>query len=256
LTVNKRTRDLQEAQFQVVHQEKMASIGLLAAGIAHEIGNPLTSISSMVQLMKRKIDDPKLISYLTTIHQNIERISKIVRELVDFSRPSRSELVLTNVTKTIEAAVGIIKYDKRARDIDFFLKLDEDIPEILIVEDQLMQVFVNILVNAVDAIKEEPKRIEVRTNFNDEFIFIEFKDSGVGISKSMQKRIFEPFFTTKEVGKGTGLGLSVSYGIVQNFGGTITVESTPGVSTIFTIILPITEENGKVPELLRKKLDE
>ena len=240
--VNKRTRDLQEAQFQIVHQEKMASIGLFAAGIAHEIGNPLTSISSIVQVLKRKNKDEKTAEFLDTIHDNIQRISKIVRELVDFSRPSRHELNLTNVNNTVNSAVGITKYDKRASDIDFYVKLDKDLPEILIVEDQLMQVFVNILVNSTDAIVKDPKRIEVWTYASENNVFVEFHDSGNGIRPEDQQKIFEPFYTTKEVGKGTGLGLSVSYGIIQNFGGEIKVKSKPGDGSVFTIILPVEKD--------------
>ena len=250
--VNRRTRDLQEAQFQIVHQEKMASIGLFAAGIAHEIGNPLTSISSIVQVLKRKNKDEKTREYLDTVHENIERISKIVRELVDFSRPSRHEMNLTNINNTVNSAVGITKYDKRARDIDFLVKLDEALPEIYIVEDQLMQVFVNILVNSADAIVKDPKRIEVWTYSNDMNIFIELKDTGIGIKKEDQQKIFEPFFTTKEVGKGTGLGLSVSYGIIQNFGGEIRVESEPGKGSKFTIVLPIANKQNEVKQNLEK----
>lgn len=251
--VNKRTIDLQEAQFQIVHQEKMASIGLLAAGIAHEIGNPLTSISSIVQVLKRKSNNNQMNEYLMTIHENIERISKIVRELVDFSRPSRHIMHPTNINKTVDSAVGIIKYDKRVRDIDFFVQLDENMPDIFVVEDQLMQVVVNLLVNAIDAIKSDLRKIEVWTHFNDDFVFIDLKDSGSGISSENLQKIFEPFYTTKEVGKGTGLGLSVSYGIVQNFGGEIKVESSPGKGSKFTIVLPIRNESQNPENFIIKR---
>ncbi len=241
--VEERTRDLQKAQFQIMHQEKMASIGLLAAGIAHEIGNPLTSISSLTQLLKRRLKDPDNLEYLANIMKNIDRISRIVRELVDFSRPSNYESRYTNVNEVLEAAVGIARYDSRSKFIEFHLELDPNLPPILLVADQLLQVFINIIFNAVDAMEGYGKDLYIKTFQREEHIYIQIRDTGCGIPESELNKIFEPFYTTKEVGKGTGLGLSVSYGIIRNFKGDITVESKVGEGSTFTIKLPIRQES-------------
>lgn len=242
--IEERSKALREAQFQISHQEKMASMGLLAAGIAHEIGNPLTSISSMAQIIRRKVNDEQIAEYLNTILMNINRISKIVRELVDFARPSGYETSYVNVNRLIENAVNIVKYDRRAKRIELQLKLSPELPELFIVADQLLQVFINILINAVDALTEKNPLIEIRTYLKNEYIYIEFQDYGIGIPEKNISKIFEPFFTTKKVGKGTGLGLSVSYGIIKNMNGTIEVRSKVGQGSTFTIKLPV-ESNGE-----------
>jgi signal transduction histidine kinase len=236
--IDERTAALREAQFQISHQEKMASLGLLAAGVAHEIGNPLTSISSMAQLIKRKVKDQQFIEYLNTILKNIERISTIVRELVDFARPASYKSDFVDINEIIRNAVSIIKYDKRAKKIDIKLKLDTDIPLLFLVSDQLLQVCLNILINAVDALKNDNDKIIVKTKHLDGTYIIQIEDTGIGIDKDQVSKIFEPFFTTKKVGKGTGLGLSVSYGIIKNLNGSIDVESEKGKGSVFTISLP------------------
>ncbi len=237
--IEERTKALREAQFQILHQEKMASLGIMAAGIAHEIGNPLTSISSMTQIIKRKIKDDQLAEYLNTILDNIERISKIVRELVDFSRPSSLEASWVNVNDVIRNAYGIVKYDKRAKAVEFRLDLAEALPSLFIVADQLLQVFLNILINALDALKEGKGLIAITSRQEDGHIVVTIEDNGIGIPEEHLSKIFEPFFTTKEVGHGTGLGLSVSYGIIKNFDGKIEVKSKVGEGSTFIIKLPI-----------------
>lgn len=237
--VQERTRELKKAQFQIMHQEKMASIGLLAAGIAHEIGNPLTSISSLTQLLKRRLKDEKNSAYLATIMKNIDRISKIVRELVDFSRPSKYEEKFTDVNEVARAAVGIVKYDSRSKNIHIEMDLQPNLPKLILVADQLLQVFINILFNAVDAMEEYGDNLKFITKSVTDSILIRIEDSGCGIPPEEINKIFEPFYTTKEVGKGTGLGLSVSYGIIKNFGGKLEVKSVVGKGSAFSIMLPI-----------------
>ncbi|MGD9900216.1 MAG: ATP-binding protein, partial [Calditrichaceae bacterium] len=228
IKIEERTKALKEAQFQISHQEKMASLGLMAAGIAHEIGNPLTGISSMAQIIKRKSTDPKLIEYLDTILKNTERISKIVRELVDIAKPSSYEAGIVNLNDIIHNAAEFVKYDRRSKNVNLELELDPELPELHLVADQLLQVFINVLINAVDALTEQNDKIIIRSFLNGNDVKVQFEDNGVGIPDEHLKKIFEPFFTTKEVGKGTGLGLSVSYGIIKNFNGRIDVKSTPG----------------------------
>lgn len=228
---------VKQLQQQIDQSEKLAVIGQLAAGVAHEIGNPLASISSLVQLMQRKNEDEQLGEKLKTIKENIDRISKIVRELVDFSRPPGEDKELLAITDVLKTAVGIVKYDKRVKNVEFVTDMDSELPLINIIPDQLLQVFVNILINALDAIEGEGK-IEVKTHLENGLICIDIKDNGCGMTPEVINKIFDPFYTTKSVGKGTGLGLSVSYGIIKKLNGNITVKSKLNEGSIFTIKLP------------------
>lgn len=229
-------------QKQVDQSEKLAVIGQLAAGVAHEIGNPLAAISSLVQVIQRKNKDDVLNDQLITIKENIDRISKIVRELVDFSRPPSYEKVTIQITDILKTAVGIVKYDKRVKKVNFETDYDSEIPLIKVVPDQMLQVFVNILINALDAI-EGKGTIQVKTEHDDEKIHVRISDNGCGMDETVKDKIFDPFFTTKHVGKGTGLGLSVSYSIIKKFNGEIKVESKPGKGSTFTVQLPYQKIN-------------
>jgi signal transduction histidine kinase len=237
LSLKKANEELENNRDEMVRTEKLVSIGRLSAGLAHEIGNPLASISSLVQLMQRKNKDERLGEQLKTIKENIDRISKIVRELVDFSRPPGQDRVLLAITDVLKTAVGIVKYDKRVKNVEFVTDMNSDLPMINIVPDQLLQVFVNILINALDAIEGEGK-IEVKTYLEKNFICIDIKDNGCGMSPEVINKIFDPFYTTKSVGKGTGLGLSVSYGIIKKLNGNIIVKSKLNEGSTFTIKLP------------------
>ncbi len=230
--------EVKKLQQQVDQSEKLAVIGQLAAGVAHEIGNPLTSISSLVQILQRKTNEDLTREYLANIKENIDRITKIVRELVDFSRPPSHEKMSIQINEIVRTAIGIVKYDKRVKKVDFDSELDFNIPKTNIVPDQLLQVFVNILINALDAM-EGNGNIRVATLADEESIYISISDSGHGMDQSTAEKIFDPFFTTKAVGKGTGLGLSVSYGIIKKFGGDIRVESRLNEGSTFTVTLPI-----------------
>jgi len=233
---------VKQLQQQIDQSEKLAVIGQLAAGVAHEIGNPLASISSLVQLMQRKNNEDQLSQQLKTIKENIDRISKIVRELVDFSRPPAEDQALLPITDILKTAVGIVKYDKRVKKVDFVTEMNSELPLINIIPDQLLQVFVNILINSLDAIAGEGK-IEVKTYLEKDLVCIDIKDNGYGMGPEIVNKIFDPFFTTKEVGKGTGLGLSVSYGIIKKLNGNITVKSKLNEGSVFTIQLPVNRNN-------------
>ena len=232
--------ELKELQRQVDQSEKLAVLGQLAAGVAHEIGNPLASISSMVQLLQRRTKEEFITESLSSIKENIDRISKIVRELVDFSRPPSHEKKLIQITDVLNTAVGIVKYDKRVKKINFKTDFDRDLPLIYIVPDQLLQVFINILINAIDATGGEGI-IQIESDHNAQYIYIEFTDDGIGMDDETIGKIFDPFFSTKVVGKGTGLGLSVSYGIIKKLKGEILIRSRLGEGSSFTIKLPIDE---------------
>lgn len=222
--------------------EKLAVVGQLAAGIAHEVGNPVTSISSLVQLLQRKTDDPDFNARLGMIRQQIHRISRIIRDLVDFSRPTRHERLITDVSQIIHNAVEIVKYDKRARETRFELSLDEEVPPIMSVPDQLLQVFINLLLNAADACKNHDQGlIRITSRVENDAVRLVFSDNGHGIPPENLERIFEPFFTTKEVGKGTGLGLWISYTTIKNLKGVIDVKSTIGKGSQFIITIPFSK---------------
>jgi PAS domain S-box-containing protein len=240
-------RDLRERRImerQLIHTQKMESIGTLAAGVAHEVGNPLASISALVQVVQRSTDDLFIKEKLELVKSQVTRISKIIRDLVDFSRPSNYELQLTDINQNVSEAIEIIKVGTKAKNINFKVSLNNKVPLLPLVADQIQQVFVNILLNAVDAILElNPSRPEsliiASTNVNEDNVIITFEDDGVGISEENITKIFEPFYTTKKEGRGTGLGLWVSYGIIKSFQGDIIVESTEGSGTMFKILLPI-----------------
>ena len=238
-------RDITEQKIleqQLVRSQKMESIGTLAAGIAHEVGNPLTSISSLVQVIQRTTADEFAKEKLELIKDQINRIARIIRDLVDFSRPSAYVIKPTDVNKVIREALNIVQYGKKVKDIAFTLELAEDLESLPVVPDQLAQVFINILMNAVDSLDGKPGSIWIQSRVSGEVVEVLVKDTGKGIAPDDREKIFEPFFTTKAVGKGTGLGLWVSYGIVQSFGGDIEVESDLGRGSTFKIQLPV---NGK-----------
>ena len=240
-------RDLSEKRTlekQLIHTQKMESIGTLAAGIAHEVGNPLASISALVQVAQRSTEDVFIKEKLNLVKSQVTRISKIIRDLVDFSRPSNFELQRVNINECLKEAVEITKVGTKAKTIDFDVKLSDDIPNLPLVADQLEQVFVNILLNAVDAINEvkdemKEKRISIESALSKDEAIITFNDTGSGISEENLTKIFEPFFTTKSSGTGTGLGLWVSYGIIKSFQGNLEVKSNTGMGTTFTIKLPV-----------------
>jgi PAS domain S-box-containing protein len=234
--------EMKRLQQQVDQSEKLAVIGQLAAGVAHEIGNPLTSISSLVQILQRKTKEDFTSKQLAVIKENIDRITRIVRELVDFSRTPSHDKQFIQITDIIKTALGIVKYDKRVKRVDFITSFDPNIPAVKIVPDQLLQVFVNILINALDAINGEGK-ITVTTSEDDEFIYIEISDDGCGMDEEVINKIFNPFFTTKEVGKGTGLGLSVSYGIIKKFKGDIIVKSRVNEGSKFLVKIPLISDD-------------
>ena len=240
-------RDLTEKRIlekQLIHTQKMESIGTLAAGIAHEVGNPLASISALVQVAQRITTDPFVNEKLGLVKSQVTRISKIIRDLVDFSRPSNYELEVTDINKVIKEAVEITKVGTKAKAIIFETDLSNTIPSLPLIADQIQQVFVNILLNSVDAIVERRKenkidKISVKSECNGDEVILTFSDTGMGIKEENLGKVFEPFFTTKKEGRGTGLGLWVSYGIVKSFQGDIKIESKVNAGTTFLIKLPI-----------------
>jgi signal transduction histidine kinase len=220
----------------------MESIGTLAAGIAHEVGNPLASISSIVQVLLRTLSDDFAKEKLGLVQSQVHRITKIIRDLVDFSRPSNYQVQPTDLVRSLTDAVEIVKMGKKAKDVTFVTHIRRQIPVLALVPDQISQVFINILLNAVDALQGRHGTITAEVERENEQVRVTITDDGSGIRPEHMPKIFEPFFTTKQVGEGTGLGLWVSYGIVRSFRGDLTVHSTLGKGTSFSMMLPL---NGK-----------
>jgi len=228
--------ELKKMEEQMMHSEKLASLGRLTAGITHEIGNPLTSVFSFVQILKEMEQDGFKKESLETIYFHISRIADILKQLSGFSKTPPVELKPWKVNSLIESSLSLIQYDKRARDVIIVRDLWADMPEITTDGNQLSQVIVNIMLNAVDAMPAGGT-LTIRSRVKDNHIVIIFEDTGIGISKENVSRIFDPFFTTKE--KGTGLGLAVSYSIIKKLNGSLAVESEMNRGSKFVITLPM-----------------
>ena len=237
--VEERTCRLKEAQVQMVHQEKMAALGQMAAGVAHEIGNPLSALSSLVRALGKRVGyDPACEGKIRFMQEQIDRIARIVREMTDFSRPASYGKRLTHINEVIRTALGIARYDERLKHVHVITSLDTEIPALKLDGDRLLQVFLNVIFNAGDAMKGRGT-MTIISRREDRSVQVIFEDTGPGIPGEYLSHVFEPFFTTKEVGAGTGLGLSVSYGIMQGMGGTIRVSNREEGGSVFTVEIPM-----------------
>jgi two-component system NtrC family sensor kinase len=243
--VKDKTKELQIAEAKAAHAEKLASVGLLAAGIAHELNNPLTGVLTFSHLLRKKFDaGSSEAEDLDLVIRETKRCSGIIKRLLDFAREKKPEKKYTDINQLIRETEQIVHHPVTFRDVDLELDLDDRIPPLFVDPDQIKQVLMNIFVNAQDAI-EAKGSINVRSRLlgaaagRPEMAEISVSDTGAGIASDDLRRIFDPFFTTKGVGRGTGLGLSVSYGIIRAHGGGIEVESTPGYGTTFHIRLPL-----------------
>lgn len=223
---------------QMVEREKMSAIGLMAAGIAHEVGNPLSSISSIVQMLRRRGVAPEQAGQLDLIQTHIQRISTTVRQLSGLARPAPERWELVDPLAALDEAVRLVSFDQRAHHVTIDFQKPASLPTTYALRQQLQQVFINLMLNALDAMPDRGALI-VRVEERSSRIVFHFDDSGCGIPREIGRRVFEPFFTTKEPGKGTGLGLSVSYGIVEKHRGRIEFESEEGKGTRFTVELPV-----------------
>lgn len=210
--ITERTQELQESQALLVQQEKQAAFGLLAAGIAHEVGNPLAAISSLVQLLNRRHDDPYTRERLEMVDGQLRRIQRTLRELVDFSRPATTVQRRTDIHDAINESLNIAKYYKRKKGKTIRTRFADGLPMIQVVRDQVVQVFLNLILNAMDA-TEEGGSIEISTCLQDGWIEVAIQDEGHGVAELDRERIFEPYFTTKKTG--TGLGLFVCKQILE-----------------------------------------
>jgi two-component system NtrC family sensor kinase len=237
---------LLRTQRELIASEKLASLGKLSAGVAHEIGNPLSAIRGYVEVLKKgyMLPDKERTEFLNSIEKEIERIDRIIRTLLDYSRPRGFELKRVDVNDVIRDAAEIVKTQGLLKSIDLKLELSPGLSPIEVDPHQLSQVFINLILNAKDAIIHDGTITISSYKTPDDGIGVAIKDNGAGIPREIIDKIFDPFFTTKEPGKGTGLGLSVSQRIVHFFGGRIYVESEIGNGSAFKINFPGIKNNG------------
>ncbi len=232
---------------QLYHTDKLASLGLLVSGVAHELNNPMTGILGYTELLRMNIQDEKVIHELDKIYKSAERCKRIIENLLTFSRQRPPERTYVQINDLIDSAVELRIYWLRSNNIHVVREY-ENIPMVQVDPQQIQQVIMNLLVNAEYAIEQsgkEEKLIRFRTTYisEDESVLVEVYDNGIGIPEEYRSRIFDPFFTTKPLDKGTGLGLSISHGIIKEHGGEIWCESTIGEGTRFYIKLPVKRPN-------------
>ncbi len=224
---------------QLFHSEKLASIGILAAGVAHEIGNPLSAISGYTQILQGRLEPgSENFEYLEGIASQAERIQRIIEDLLNYSRPSTGIRSEVHVGEAIRSVISMLQAQKVFKELKVELDLPDNIPPIIMDRDHLNQVIVNIALNAAQAMPQGGS-LKASVALQQGSIQIRFQDSGHGIPDDIKDRVFDPFFTTKGVGEGTGLGLAICQKIVESYHGGITFESRADVGTSFTIMLPI-----------------
>jgi signal transduction histidine kinase len=230
---------LRKKQAQLVEAEKLAAVGKLAAGIAHEINNPLTSVLTFSNLMLERCpaEDP-CCARLRLMARETERARNIVRQLLHFGRETVIKPIPINVNQPVTEISETLMAQEAFKGIDLSMRLADNLPEVNADPAQIGQVILNILLNAIHAITP-PGRIDVVTRIDSNHVEISIRDSGKGVPKEHLNRIFDPFFTTKDASIGTGLGLAVSYNIMKKHGGDITVQSEEGKGTTFTVRLPV-----------------
>ena len=254
--VEDRTRQVKETHEKLLHQDKMSSLGKLSASVVHEINNPIAGILNLIMLMQRIMEEDTLgqneldqfQKYLGMMETETRRTSRIVSNLLAFARQSKMEPKRVNLNRLIEQTLFLNSNLLKIDGVKVENKLDPDLPDLLGSEDQLQQVFMNLVSNATEAMEAAGGgvlTIESRHILGEDSLQINFKDTGPGIPEEDISNLFEPFFTTKKKGKGVGLGLSVAYGIIQEHGGSIYVKSKAGQGTTFQVKLPLKSQPAK-----------
>ena len=256
IAIGEDVTEWREAQERFAHAEKLAAIGQLAAGIMHEINNPLATIAACAESLSLRLDDQRRAGadaprdadeFLKIIDNEVHRCKRIVDGLLDFSRPKPVTKATTSINDVIEHTLFLVKHHARFKKLRVETKLADRLVAVSANREQLVQVFMALLINAVDAMEEEQGTITIRTKRGrsvNEAVVAEVVDQGVGIARSDTSKIFEPFYTTKAPGRGTGLGLSICYGIIADHNGRIEVDSTPGAGSTFRILLPAEEASS------------
>ncbi len=247
-SLEKANIDLRKAQSDIIKAEKLASVGRLSSGIAHEIGNPISVVLGYLELLKQDgFSEDQKNDFLCRTEKEIGRIKKIIRQLLDFSRPSDEGEKIISVHSILEDIYNMLKFQPLMANLDIQLKLLAEKDDVVAVPDQLRQVFLNLILNAADAIASQKNKSmgkliissNVFSDNNRSVLKLNFTDNGPGIPKDQIENIYDPFFTTKEAGKGTGLGLSVCFMIIENLGGKITALSEEAEGTTITVDIPL-----------------
>jgi two-component system, NtrC family, sensor kinase len=238
--LEQRTRELREAQDGLIRSEKLASVGRLAAGLAHEIGNPIAALLGLEDLLLQGGLEPgEERDFLVRMRQETERIHRVLHDLLDFARPTsaRDADKPGAVTEAIKDVVALVRPQKSFQNVALTVATPDDLPYVTLGRERIMQVLLNLLLNAADATGSRG-RIVLRAERHDKRVRLSVEDDGPGVDPAIQKRLFEPFATTKEVGKGTGLGLAVCRGLVESVGGSIELDRTHHPGARFVVELP------------------
>jgi C4-dicarboxylate-specific signal transduction histidine kinase len=253
--MQRREQELRDKQEQLVQAGKLATLGELTTGVAHELNNPLNNIGlfvgNAIDLIELGVmDKGKIVRELRQAMQQVRKANEIISHLRTFGRAAPASHEPVSLRQVIERALSLMQEQLRLREIEVTVDLGPEEPVVVGSPIQLEQVFINLLTNARDAVADSPcKAIRISGSLGPEGVEIAFTDTGEGIPPGIERRIFDPFFTTKEVGKGTGLGLSITYGIIKEHRGTISVVSPPGEGATFLIHLPLSSPHTKETSL-------
>jgi PAS domain S-box-containing protein len=235
--------ELKHLQDKVRHAEKLTAVGMMAAGIAHEIGNPLMALSMAAQNLERRSGDGYTQNKLGLIREHIDRINRIVRQMSDLAKPASGRRGPCDLNQTVRRAVEMVRHDQRARNTTMDYRLTEHLPIVQASEDELIQVCLNLALNAFDAMAanapDRPRRLLIHTDVEQDAVRVTFRDTGPGVPPEVRDKLFQPFFTTKDVGQGSGLGLSVSYRILQEHRGTLVLDESVTEGAAFVLVLPL-----------------
>lgn len=248
----------QALEASVIQSEKMAAVGQLVSGVAHELNNPLTSISGLTEfLLQQPYVGEEGRKHLDVIHEQADRAAAIVRNLLTFARQGPRDSENVDINDVVERTTALTRYEMQLCDVAFSVDLDPELPPVHGDRFQLQQVILNLVTNAIQAVAENPpgqeRVITVRTSVADELVVLDVSDSGPGIPMDAQTRIFDPFYTTKDPGKGTGLGLSITYGIVQTHGGNIKIATRDQGGSRFVVSLPATSAPTQLPSDIKRR---
>ncbi|VAX22758.1 hypothetical protein MNBD_NITROSPINAE02-1918 [hydrothermal vent metagenome] len=257
--LRKANEELQKAQTQLVRSEKLASLGHLAAGVAHEIRNPLNIISTSIQLlsMEERLS-PETVKTSRIVMEQVKRASKITENLREFAREKKPEIIKMDLHDFLERTIALVEYEMSLENITVVRNFNSGPIYLLGDEDQLAQVFLNVIGNARDSMNEKQEefsydelqkrgwvgQLVIETIVNEHMAGVRFRDTGVGVTRETKEKIYDPFYTTKREGKGTGLGLAIAYGIIENHGGRIEIESDVGEGAEFSVFLPLATERN------------
>ena len=237
--VEQSRRDLLVAQHQVWHAERLAAIGRLASGLAHEINNPINGIRNCIYAIRGDLDNRRQTAeYLEMMDEGLTHASGVIEKLLGFARKQQTGLGPVNLNEAVEAVRRLVSFNLERKHVELKMRLDPDLPLVRADRQLIQEVVMNLILNAIDAV-DEKGYIRIETRCREDVVILQVLDRGQGIPADRIDQVFDPFFTTKKAGEGTGLGLSICLGIVQAHGGRIEVASDPGVETRFTITLPV-----------------